>query len=90
MHSPRLTVEETLQFSAALKGIADPTELINGLLEELKLDHVRHSLVGLGHSVPGETGRGLSGGESKRLSIAEALLKAPAMLFLDEHTVGMT
>ena len=57
---------------------------IANILEELNLVKVRHTRIG---SVKGQ--RGISGGEGKRLSVAQELLVEPSLIILDEPTSGL-
>lgn len=83
---PLLTVEETLTYSARLRlkaGREKAAARVQKLLKELGLDHIRGARVG------GESSRGISGGEKRRLSIGVDLVHDPAVLFLDEPTSGL-
>ena len=51
-------------------------------------DRIRQSGDGL-HTVLGEDGTGLSGGEQRRLGLARAYLTRPALFILDEFTEGL-
>ena len=82
------TVRENLRFFCKLT-LADSTTAeqhaaVEDVMKELNIDHVADSPIG------GVTdSRGLSGGEKKRVSIAEQLLRNPLVLFLDEPTSGL-
>lgn len=90
------TVYETLLFYARLKLDKHTSEeetdaLINSILIELGLNHVRDSLIGYVGSDAVGSGlkRGLSGGERKRLSIGCQLVSNPSIIFMDEPTTGL-
>eukprot|EP00475_Leptophrys_vorax_P015691 TRINITY_DN21992_c0_g1_i1.p1 TRINITY_DN21992_c0_g1~~TRINITY_DN21992_c0_g1_i1.p1 ORF type:complete len:674 (-),score=211.74 TRINITY_DN21992_c0_g1_i1:46-2067(-) len=85
-----LTPYELLLFSARLRlpqtiSDADKIARVEQVLKELGLEGVRNTMIG-GVSVKG---RGLSGGEKKRLSIGVELITNPSILFLDEPTTGL-
>jgi ABC-2 type transport system ATP-binding protein len=74
----RLTVEENLLLFARLEGHADPRASAAEMLE----------LTGLGER-RGEIVARLSGGNQQRINIAIGLLSRPAVLLLDEPSVGL-
>jgi ABC-2 type transport system ATP-binding protein len=74
----RLTVEENLLLFARLEGHGDP----RGAVEEML------KLTGLGERRSEMVAR-LSGGNQQRINIAIGLLARPAVLLLDEPSVGL-
>ena len=86
---PCLTVTEHLYFQALLRlgraytALAKEGKVAN-ILEELNLLKVRHSRIGSKNGA-----RGISGGELKRLSVAQELLVDPSLIILDEPTSGL-
>ena len=87
---PTLTVHETILTSALLRL---PRDMKSGLKEQkvievekqLGIYHIRDQFIG---SEEGK-GRGISGGEKRRVSIACELVTSPSILFLDEPTSGL-
>ncbi|GFP80387.1 pleiotropic drug resistance protein 3 [Phtheirospermum japonicum] len=88
IHSPQITVEESVIFSAWLR--LDPQidsktkyEFIKQVLQTIELDGIKDSLVGM----PGVDG--LSTEQRKRLTIAVELVANPSIIFMDEPTTGL-
>jgi ABC-2 type transport system ATP-binding protein len=74
----RLTVEENLLLFARLEKQADPHGVVEEMLELTGLRERRSDLVAR-----------LSGGNQQRVNIAIGLLGRPAVLLLDEPSVGL-
>lgn len=88
IHSPNLTVGESLQFAGALRlersiPIAKKMEFVDDMMEIVELTPVKGLVVG----TPGETG--LSHEQRKRLTIAVELCANPSVIFMDEPTTGL-
>ena len=75
-----LTVEENLRLYAAIRGLGKAEA-------SRRIDELSRSF-GFG-KVMNKKGKTLSGGWQRKLSIALALLSKPAVLFLDEPTLGL-
>ena len=77
---PELRVQEYLAYRAAIKGVPsrDRRARVGGALERCALTEVRRSLIGR-----------LSKGFRQRVGVADCLVGQPAILILDEPTVGL-
>ncbi|KAL1875307.1 hypothetical protein VTK73DRAFT_10144 [Phialemonium thermophilum] len=87
---PTLTVHETILTSALLRLPRDMSraakeQRVFEVEKQLGIYHIRDSLIG---SEEGK-GRGISGGEKRRVGIACELVTSPSILFLDEPTSGL-
>ena len=85
---PRIRVEEQLHFIANMVLHDSPPDArafaVDRVIEDLKLERCRATMIGQ----PGAI-RGVSGGERKRVAIAEEMVRDPQVLFLDEPTSGL-
>lgn len=77
---PEFTVQQYLEYIAALKGLTDKQagQKIDELLTRLSLEEVRRKRISK-----------LSGGMKRRVGIGQALLNDPEFLVLDEPTSGL-
>ncbi|CAL5048790.1 unnamed protein product [Urochloa decumbens] len=88
IHSPQVTVHESLLFSAWLRLPGDVNSktrkmFIEEVMELVELTPMKDALVGL----PGVNG--LSTEQRKRLTIAVELVANPSIIFMDEPTSGL-
>ncbi|KAL8120357.1 hypothetical protein AgCh_017512 [Apium graveolens] len=88
IHSPQITVEESVVFSSWLRlpshiDTDTRTEFVSDVLTLVELDGIKNSLVG----IPGVSG--LSNEQRKRLTIAVELVSNPSIIFMDEPTSGL-
>ncbi|XP_024637157.1 pleiotropic drug resistance protein 1 isoform X2 [Medicago truncatula] len=88
IHSPQVTVYESLLYSAWLRLPAEVDSntrkmFIEEVMELVELNPLRNSLVGL----PGVSG--LSTEQRKRLTISVELVANPSIIFMDEPTSGL-
>jgi len=86
---PTLTVHETILDSALLRlprdmSRASKEQKVEDVERQLGIHHIRHQKIG-----SEESGRGISGGEKRRVGIACELVTSPSILFLDEPTSGL-
>jgi len=75
---PELTVDEYLKFCARLRRVKSIKQAVDTACERCSLQQVRHKLI-----------RHLSKGYQQRTGIAQAILHQPALIILDEPTVGL-
>ena len=83
---PFLTCREVIEFAADFcleLGAEERRNRIDNLISDLGLLSCQHTRCG------NQFVQGLSGGQKRRLSLALALIKQPAVLFLDELTSGL-
>ncbi|KAK7321500.1 hypothetical protein VNO77_32212 [Canavalia gladiata] len=88
IHSPQVTIEESLLFSSSLRlpkevDVAKRIEFVEQVMKLVELDSLRYALVGM----PGSSG--LSTEQRKRLTIAVELVANPSIIFMDEPTSGL-
>ncbi|CAI0420698.1 unnamed protein product [Linum tenue] len=88
IHSPQVTVYESLVYSAWLRlpqEVDDKTRMIfvEEAMDLIELNPLCDSLVG----IPGESG--LTTGQRKRLTIGVELVANPSIIFMDEPTSGL-
>ncbi|GAD98247.1 ABC transporter [Paecilomyces variotii No. 5] len=93
VHFPQLSVGDTLTFAALARA---PRNRLPGVSRRQYADHMRDvmmAMLGLSHTINTRVGndfvRGVSGGERKRVSIAEATLSQSPIQCWDNSTRGL-
>lgn len=93
VHFPQLTVGETLLFSALART---PKNRLPGVSRMMYAEHLRNvvmAMFGISHTVNTKVGndfiRGVSGGERKRVSVAEVCLSQSGLQCWDNSTRGL-
>lgn len=84
----KLTVRQTLTFTADVRlprsmTPQERTARVDLVISKLGLEKCQHTIVG------DEFDRGISGGERKRLNIANELIHEPSLFLADECTTGL-
>ncbi|CAN1160887.1 ABC transporter G family member STR [Linum perenne] len=85
---PKLTVFETFLFAAEVRlpptvSRVEKKNRVHELISQLGLTNVTHTYIGE------KSGKGVSGGERRRVSIGIDIIHNPLLLFLDEPTSGL-
>lgn len=95
IHFPQLTVGETLKFAARARMPRNTLPCLEGQTQPYP-EHMRDvvmAMLGLSHTIDTRVGndyiRGVSGGERKRVSIAEAVLNQSPIQCWDNSTRGL-
>ncbi|KAL6410855.1 atpase [Ilyonectria robusta] len=87
IHFATLSVWQTLTFAlmnkTKKKDSGDIPVIVNALMKMFGISHTKHTLVGDDYT------RGVSGGERKRVSIAETLASKSAVMAWDNSTRGL-
>ncbi|TPX53609.1 hypothetical protein PhCBS80983_g06254 [Powellomyces hirtus] len=93
VHFPQLTVGDTLAFAAAARA---PRDMPEGVERDTFTSHIAQvamAIFGISHTINTRVGndfvRGVSGGERKRVSIAEAALSGAPLQCWDNSTRGL-
>ncbi|CZR65741.1 probable multidrug resistance protein CDR1 [Phialocephala subalpina] len=93
VHFPMLTVGQTLYFAARARA---PREIPGGVSKDVYAQHMRDVVMatcGILHTLDTNVGndfaRGVSGGERKRVTIAEAMLSQAPLQCWDNSTRGL-